>query len=114
MKALTEQAVLACDHTLGRVDIRATQNLVRIKGQRVLVERDPEGRPINGCPNVSATIKPCLLTLPVKKGYSALVRIEGHRMCLDTVTGLTDGTPPGTVNYTVRNPGQTLVDVEES
>jgi hypothetical protein len=114
MKVITEQAVLVCDHAIGRVDIRPTQSLVRINGQQVLVERDPEARSIAGCPNVSATIKPCLLTLPVKQGYSAYVRIEGRRVCLDTVTGLTDGTPPGTVNYTVKAPGQTLVEVEES
>jgi hypothetical protein len=37
------------------------------------------------------------------------VRIDGCAVCLDTVTGLTDGTPPGIVTYKVRSPGQTLV-----
>jgi hypothetical protein len=37
------------------------------------------------------------------------VRIDGRRVCLDTVTGLTDGTPPGTIKYEVRSPGQDLV-----
>jgi hypothetical protein len=30
-------------------------------------------------------------------------------VCLDTVTGLTDGTPPGIVTYKVRHAGQALV-----
>jgi hypothetical protein len=109
MKPLTEDAILVCNHELGTVGIVATQTLVTIEGRRLLVENDPEGRPIAGCPNIGATIKPCTLTLKVQQGYSDFVRVSGQRLCLDTVTGLTDGTPPGTVNYKVREPGQTLV-----
>ena len=109
MKLLTQDSVLICAHVLGKVDVRATQRLVTIDGRRVLVEVDPESRPIRGCPNVGATIKPCQLTLRVQVGYSDLLRIDGRRVCLDTVTGLTDGTPPGMVPYRVRSPRQTLV-----
>jgi hypothetical protein len=109
MYFLREDALLVCKHQLGKVNIVATQSLVTIGRRRVLVERDPEVKSIAGCPNVGATIKPCLLTLPVEIGYSAFLRIEGRRVCLDTVTGLTDGTPPGTVKYVVKSPGQNLV-----
>ena len=109
MKLLTEDAVLVCAHVLGTVDIEPTQDLVTIAGRRVLVETNPAGRPINACPNIGATIKPCQRTLRVQEGYSDLVCIDGKRVCLDTVTGLTDGTPPGTVIYRVHNPGQDLV-----
>ncbi len=109
MYLLTEDAVLVCDHQLGTVQAWATQDLVTIEQRRIQVERDPEGRPITRCPNVSATIKPYQLTLTVKEGYSDLIRIDGRRVCLDTVTGLTDGTPPGAVNYTVRQAGQAFV-----
>jgi hypothetical protein len=112
MKLLTEDAVLLCNHVLGTVDIVPTQDLVTANGRRILVERNPEGRPIKGCPNIGATIKPCQLTLAVEVGYSDLLRIDGRRICLDTVTGLTDGTPPGTVKYTVRDPGQQFVEEE--
>ncbi len=101
---------MVCNHELGTVGIRPTQDLVTIEQRRVLVENDPQGRPIRGCPNVGATIKPCQRTLRVRTGYSDLVRVAGHRLCLDTVTGLTDGTPPGTVIYKVRQPGQTFVE----
>lgn len=110
MRVLTEDAVLVCKHELGRVGIVAGQDLTTVEGRRVLVRSDPEGRPISGCPNAGPTIKPCTSTLPVKKGYSALVSVEGRPVCLETVEGLTDGTPPGTVEYQVRAPGQSLVE----
>lgn len=109
MRLLTEDALLVCDHVLGRVDIEPTQPFVTIEGRRILVEKNPEGRAISGCPNASATIKPCTATLAVKEGYSALLRIGQRRVCLDTVTGLTDGTPPGQVDYVVHQPGQLFV-----
>lgn len=109
MRWLTEDAVLVCAHETGIVGIAATQNLVTIEGRRVLVATNPEGRPIVGCPNVGPTIKPCTSTLKVQQGYSPFIRVNGRSVCLDTVTGLTDGTPPGTVKYKVRSPGQQLV-----
>jgi len=54
-------------------------------------------------------IRPCLTTLKVTAGYSNLIRIAGRRVCLDTITGLTDGTPPGLVKYKVNNAGQPFV-----
>jgi hypothetical protein len=110
MHWLTEDAKVVCKHELGIVGIVPTQNLVTIAGRRVLVATDPEGRPIAGCPNYGPTIKPCAATLRVQVGYSNLLRISGRPVCLDTISGLTDGTPPGTVKYEVRNPGQQLVE----
>ena len=109
MLFLTEDALLVCKHELGKVGIEATQELVTIHRRKVLVESDPERRPISGCPLTFPIAKRCDLTLAVRAGYSDLLRIEGRRVCLDTVTGLTDGTPPGMVMYEVRQPGQDLV-----
>ncbi|MET3723703.1 hypothetical protein [Sphingomonas trueperi] len=111
MRWLTRDATMICDH-VGHVDIGFTQTLVRIQGREVLVATDPEGPRITGCPNINPVIglRPCLTTLKVAEGYSALVRIEGRPVCLDTVHGLTDGSPPGTVAYKVTAPGQTLVE----
>ena len=109
MQLLTEDALVVCTHELGIVKIIATQTLVTIARRRVLVEIDPEGRSIKGCPNVGPGIKACLTTLVVKQGYSDLLRIDGKRVCLDTVTGFTDGTPPGSVKYIVNKSGQDLV-----
>jgi hypothetical protein len=78
----------------------------------MLVATDPQGRPIVGCPMAGPGIKPCTNTLVVKKGYSTFVRIAKRALCLDTVEGFTDGSPPGTVEYRVRSPGQTLVSAD--
>lgn len=108
---LVEDATLVCDHG-GRIENKPSQDWVRIAERRVLVENDPEGRDIRLCSNLNPVIglKPCLHTLVVKEGYSTFVRIDGHAVCLDTVTGLTDGSPPGVVNYDVVDPAQSLVD----
>lgn len=110
MKVLTEEAVLVCDHENGIVAIVASQNWVTVDGRAVLVDNDPEKRPISGCPHTGAMIKPCTATLQVKQGYSDFVRIDGKAVCLDSVTGLTDGTPPGVVDYKVRSPGQEWIE----
>lgn len=106
---LTEDARLVCKHELGIVDIARSQEWVTVEGRAVLVDDDPESRSIAGCPNIGATIKPCTNTLRVRQGYSDWLRIGDRRVCLDTVLGLTDGTPPGTVDYKVRHAGQDLV-----
>ena len=105
---LTEDAGLYCRHGPGHVSNKPSQDFVTVAHRRILVERDSEGRPIAGCPSV-VPFKPCTTTLVVQKGYSTFLRIAGHRICLDAVTGFTDGTPPGVVMYVVRNPGQTFV-----
>lgn len=109
MRWITERAVLVCAHELGKVDNKPSQRWVTIKNRRVLVSTDPEKRSISMCPNIGITIKPCTNTLKVTKGYSTFIKVNGKRVCLDTVTGLTDGTPPGTVKYKVRSPGQPFV-----
>lgn len=110
MLILTEDAVLLCQHQLGKVGLVPTQTLVTVGGRKVLVQPNPEGRPISGCPNIGATIKPCLTTLKVSAGYSQWIRVDGQPLCLDTVTGYTDGTPPGVVEYQVRSAGQAFVE----
>jgi hypothetical protein len=108
MKILTEDAALFCKHGPGHITNKPSQSYVTIASRRILVEHDPIGRPIAGCPS-TIPFKPCLTTLTVQKGYSTFIRISDHPVCLDTVTGLTDGTPPGIVLYEVRLPGQTFV-----
>ncbi len=112
MKFLTEDAALYCAHETGKVQNSASQGLVTVKGRSVLVAKDPEGRTILGCTNANPPvgIKPCSKTLPVLAGYSSFIRVKGHAVCLDTLKGLTDGTPPGAVEYSVRKPGQSFVD----
>jgi len=111
MFLLTEDAKIVCDHRLGVVKNEPTQEWVTINQRRILVDSDPEGKEIKGCPNYGPTIKPCTKTLKVKEGYSDFIRIDGHAVCLDSLAGLTDGTPPGIVNYIVVEPGQNFVSL---
>lgn len=108
MLFLTEDAGIYCKHGPGKVAIKASQQLVTVVGRRVLVETDPEGKRIDGCPSVFP-LTPCTLTLTVDKGYSDFIRIENRRVCLESVTGFTTGTPPGVVKYEVRRAGQNFV-----
>lgn len=109
MLILTEEARLVCKHEVGRITNKPSQDWVTIGKIPVLVENDPEGRVINGCPVVPPIGRPCVTTLKVQTGYSDWIRVGGKRMCLDTVTGFTDGTPPGVVKYKVNFAGQEFV-----
>ena len=110
---LTEDARLRCDHG-GHVSVAATQDLVRIEKRRALVHPDPEARPIAACPNANplAGILPCLHTLEAREGYSAFVRIEGERVCLQSILGYTDGSPPRIANYKVADAAQSFVEAD--
>lgn len=107
MKILVLAGVIRCGHD-GQIAPMASQTWVKVSGSPALVDNNPQGRPIGGCPNIGLNIKPCTATLAVHTGYSTFIRIGGRRACLDSVTGFTDGTPPGSVKYTVRSPGQSL------
>jgi hypothetical protein len=109
---LTEDAFLHCDHR-GKLDNKPSQDLLTIAGRRVLVARDPEGRHIHMCPNISPSTKPCITSLVVEQGYSSFVSVNGAAVCLDTIKGHTDGTPQGAVYYTVKDPGQPFVVADQ-
>ncbi len=109
MKLLNLDARLSCDHRAGIVALKAQQTFVCIDGRPVLTAPDPVGCSIAGCPNVGLNIKPCTSTLAVSSGYSTFIRIAGNAVVLDTVSGLTNGTPPSSVTYQARHPGQSFV-----
>jgi len=109
MRWITEDATVLCTHQLGNVTNQPSQKLVTVDGRKVLVKNDPESRTIKLCPNINVTMKPCTTTLQVTVGYSTLLKVDGQAVCLDTVRGLTDGTPPAIVEYFVYLPGQQLV-----
>jgi hypothetical protein len=110
MRLVTTNASIKCGHD-GKVANVPSQLWVRADTYLVLVDNDPQGRNIAGCPNIGPTMKPCKATLRVAEGYSGFVRIDGHAVVLSNLDGLTDGTLPGTVHYTVRDPGQDFVSV---
>jgi len=112
MEWVTAKAVIKCAHD-GTVQNMPSQKWVTVERVEVLVENDPEGGDITACPNYGPTIKPCVKTLKVAKGYSTRVRIDGKPVVLSTLDGLTDGTPPGSVHYTCRDPAQKFVEADQ-
>ena len=109
MLFLTDEAKVICVHVTGRIENKPSQNWVKIAKHPILVDNDPEGRSIKSCPNYGVGIKPCQHTLKVKEGYSEFIRIGGKRVTLDSLSGLTDGTPPGVVKYKAVTAGQEFV-----
>ncbi|GAA1832137.1 hypothetical protein GCM10009682_58290 [Luedemannella flava] len=108
MEWITERSTVLCGHD-GVVVPVASQRWVRTGGAAVLVDNDPEGRAVKGCPNIGPTMKPCTTTLRVARGYSDWIRIGGRAVTLSNLDGLTDGTVPGTVHYRVEHTRQHLV-----
>ncbi len=105
---LTTGASIVCIHG-GRVTLTPRQATVTVQGAPVLRETDILGAPIIGCAQPpSPGTKPCTSVVSVLPGGSApTVSAGGLPVHLDTLSGITDGVPPGTVM--VVSPGQTTV-----
>lgn len=112
MRPLTEAALITCDHATGVVAHQASHGFVRIGGFLVLRGNDPGNKGIGGCSNIAPTIKPCTRTMAVETGRSTFVFIRDKPVCLETVVGGTDGTPPSATKYRVRSPGQAVVNID--
>ncbi len=105
---VTSNATIVCAHG-GRVTLTPRQTTVTAGGAPVLRETDIMGAPIVGCaqpPSVSS--KPCTAVVSILPGGSApTVTAGGMPVHLASLSGMTDGVPPGTVM--VVSPGQTTV-----
>lgn len=96
---LTTNARIVCAHG-GQVTLLPRQTTVTAQGAPVLRETDLIGAPIVGCaqpPTVSS--KPCTTVVSVMPGGSSpKVGVAGMPAHVDTLVGITDGVPPGTVS----------------
>lgn len=110
MKIITDRTDLRCDHGGKLNGVFSSDPLVKIDGASVLVDGDLLMKPVSGCPNIGATIKPCMLTLTMNSGRSSFIKINHRSVLVDTATGITDGTPPGVIKYSVFMPNQGLVE----
>lgn len=106
---LTETATMLCSHG-GKVTIPATQHILTINGMAALVQGDEAGGVVAGCTNtvVAAGQKPCTKTLPATAGIATKLQVGGKPVLLQSATGQTDSTPPGT--WQVAFAGQTMLD----
>jgi len=105
---VTTKATIMCSHG-GRVTLVPKQAQVLIQGGSVLCEGDLSGAPIVGCLQApSPSTKPCTMVVSTLPGSSApTVLVLGRPVLLQTLSGMTDGVPPGTLK--VSNPGQATV-----
>jgi hypothetical protein len=109
---ITEDANLRCDHA-GSARITGFapwQSWVTVARRRVLVQPDPEARPMSGCIMNPPQFLPCSTSLKVTAGYSTWIRIDSHAVCLSSVVGLTLANPQ--TNYRVYDPAQQLVGAD--
>jgi hypothetical protein len=106
---VTTNATIMCAHG-GRVTLIPRQMQVTVQGGGlVLCEPDLVGAPIVGCAQPpSPTTKPCTMVISTFPGSTSLkVMVGGRRAYVGTLTGLTDGVPPG--GLIVPFPGQAIV-----
>jgi len=106
---LTEGSIIMCRHG-GTVRPIASQNLLKVNGQRVLVQSDLMGAPITNCPipvNPIGPTKPCTATLGTTLGISTNLKVGSQLVLLETAQGPTDGMPAMAVSWSVISAGQT-------
>jgi hypothetical protein len=105
---VNSSAVILCAHG-GQVTLIPKQTQVLAGGSPILCEPDLMGAPIVGCaqpPSIST--KPCTTVVSTMPGSTSMkVMVGGRPAYLSTLTGITDGVPPGTIM--VSSPGQMTV-----
>lgn len=93
---LTIASNVQCGHQ-GTVSTSSSTKL-KVKGSAVLTELGVMGKSVAGCTTTPSTsTKPCLLVTGVITGRALKLRAGGLPVLLDTLAGLTDGLPPGTL-----------------
>jgi hypothetical protein len=105
---VTSNATILCAHG-GKVTLIPKQMQVQAGGGMVLCEPDLVGSPIVGCAQVpSPSTKPCTTVVSTMPGSTSMkVLVGGRPAYISSLTGLTDGVPPGTIM--VVDPGQAVV-----
>jgi hypothetical protein len=105
---VTSNAIIMCAHG-GQVTLIPKQTQVMIQGGAVMCATDLIGAPIVGCaqPPSPSTV-PCTAVVSMLPGSTSLtVTVSGQPALVATLSGLTDGVPPGAL--IVSYPGQTIV-----
>ena len=99
---VNSNASIICAHG-GRVTITPRQGSVLVQGAPALCEPDLVGAPIVGCaqPPTPST-KPCTTVVSTLPGSSSpRITAAGRPVYVDTLSGITDGVPPGVVTVVV-------------
>jgi len=96
---LNDLAQITCVHG-GQVTVIATQAGVLAEGGAIICEPDLVGAPIVGCPqpSVAGSTKPCTTVVSTLPGSTSLtVAVDGRPAYVETLDGVTDGVPPGSL-----------------
>ncbi len=106
---VTSNAVIMCVHG-GQVTLIPRQTQVTIQGGAILCEPDLVGAPIVGCAQPpSPGSAPCTAVVSTLPGSTSLsVMVGGRPAYVATLSGLTNGVPPGALLVTY--PGQATVE----
>jgi hypothetical protein len=104
---VTSNATITCIHG-GQVTLVPSQTAVMIEGGEVLVEPDLVGAVIVGCAQApSPSTAPCTAVMSTLPGSSnPMVLVDGSPVYIATLTGITNGVPPGAI--ACEDPGQTV------
>lgn len=94
----------------GTVTVMPSPKLL-VQGSGVLVETSLTGVATGTCTNVPPpqTKKPCTGVTAIITGRSLKLTVGGSPVLLDTLTGTTDGVPPGTLAVTANQTKLTAV-----
>jgi hypothetical protein len=105
---INASAQIMCIHG-GQLMLAPKQTKVLVGGAPALGIMDVAATPIVGCPQIGLGIKPCTMLISAIPGVSTSpkVMVMGQPALVQTITGLTDGVPPGTV--ICASPGQMTV-----
>lgn len=110
-KVLTEASTITCAHQ-GTITFTASQQLLKINNQAVLLSSDIASGLVSNCQvKPSQTTKPCTKVVSLISGSATRLSVNGTPVLLETANGLTDGVTPVPSNtWSVQSAGQTKLD----
>src|SRR5918998_2407809 len=109
---LTTGSKLACPHG-GSVQLSAGRTQLTVDGKPVLAKADVMGKPISGCTTVTnpqTGAKQCMTVATVLAGEAQHLSVGGMPVLTTQAKGLTDGSGPGPVQWSVQSAGQTKLE----
>ena len=95
---LTTGSTVKCSHQ-GTATLSSTAKLT-VGTKSVLLSTDFASWPIAGCTQTGGPPTPCTSIVSVAAGAATKLTVGGVAVLLDTLSGPTNGAPPGTVGAT--------------
>jgi hypothetical protein len=111
-KVITEGSTVKCAHQ-GTVKFTASQQVLKVDNQAVLVTNDVSTGLISGCKtplDPQTGTKPCLKVMSLSAGAATKLKAGNAPVLLETATGITDGVAKTPNTWSVQSAGQTKLD----